>query len=1526
MIPALAGQEVNKPILRKDMVVMATQKHRFTVWMSSLIVIFAVSTCMYGEDFSATKSVPGPEWDYLDRPSPKTYWGDWQPPTGQMGIRYRFGVRPSLLTISVRCPIEITVQCDQDQAVGGKTLALKVKARPVDALDGKTFDSNFGASFPSQAQYGFFSCAFIPDILPWRDLPLDMWSCVGMIPKYGSTVVSAVENVSVSMQSEDALPLGDTPANYEDPRELISVDLKEFITDAEQAKDPEDWDIAQKTWNKIPSTVKKRVKLAIKVATQVNDHTAENKALRYVGKGFEVISNAGVLALEGHPSWKVTGEALNLLVRVRIADRATSGVYPLTFTDSDEEQTIHFPISPYVSNTDSLEVIVDSVTYCFKVEQCLKGHVIFSSAVDLEFGPDPKLADLARAVRTYDEDEAATFTIPLQACTDTLSAFHGRGGRNAIQLWWASPVVKTKGKILYRKKNTGSWRSKKENAFKTAHTCFLTGLQKQTQYEFKLDAEDAAGNEYPTLGPITVSTNNDQSIRFTSNKLVQDDLEFDRQPTVTVNDNTATVKWKTSVNASTEVFLSPLSSFELYTSAIKHANGGVSVSGISSVSGDRELVTNHQIEIPNLEPGTKHYYVARSWTFEADDPSKNPLCNVHCTGSFTTDPLPEPPSMRVKVQCDGDPLEGICVTSKQTGDHPLMTWTTGSDGRTEPIPVVQGERYTFAVADNPCFKDESVQKSFSNSAHGEQSTRLLSLDRRSQPHSGRVLDLDGEPVSGASVSIDGENCTTSTNSAGYYAFDYSDLRDAGLDTGDTVELEITKDGYLEYHNTVAGTINGCGYLSADTCMLTNEMVPVTVTVKKIGDTAVSGASVLLRSRTDTELPTTNSQGISSTSVPYGNLITCESNALVKKYAIVITPPEDSDLQSVTRRNVELAAGEQTDVEVYLPPIPPAHLEEAKFINIRSKIKANIWFSETCNSFVECTTPEGETVTRPWDSSPTNSFSWHIYETAPGLYTFTIEAQNHLGGDINTFGPFEHLRWSEENWNLSATPNTHDTVTVRWSQFPGISTFSHYLLTVVGKPNPVEITDRNTIRYIAGNLQGLVPGDKEDVFIKAMGPDGAILAEGDTTYTAVSKSPVVEEFAVEPLRVATGQEVMLSAVVADPDSNVRKYEVKAQDKEAEFDEQLAKSSCNDDTLQIQESFVIERAGQCEVILVVEDEFSRDARKAKLEVLDVTAPHIDWKERPPSRVEATEPCLAIIGIEGDRKILAHTELLVDWGDGSRQKYSPDMIKKSRLNPTLSHVYQEEGRFELMVTPVFQDGTAYLEGDALERRISVNVDPPEVRLSDKGKTNKRIFSLDVETGTFPIARWTLDFGDGKKSEGTGLPPQTLVHYYPLVPERSHSKKYTAAVTIVDAKGEQVTDEHRVSVPSGSNERPPSPGEELHPINGERPVTKGDLSVTCAAPSYAKAGQTIRIDAQVHERGRKAVPRIALILSLNGRQAERKTLQVKEGKDTKIAFSVKVPQRGNRFEVRLEVVAPSDFSDTNARNNVVEKTIRIR
>ncbi len=1507
---------------------MLTWKNRSCFPVNILLVVLVLTTCVLGEDYSVTKTLAGPEWNYLDRPSPKTYWGLWQPPLNQMGIRYRFGVRPSLLTINLRCPVEITVSCNQDQAAGGKTLELKVNAKPTDAVNGKTFDSNFGASFPTQAQYGFFSCDLIPDILPWRDLPVDMWGCVAMIPKYGSTIVSAVENVSVGMQSENALPLGDTPANYADPRELISIDLKDFITDAEKAKNPEEWDIAQKIWNKIPSNVKKSVKLAIKVATQINDETAENKAIAYIGKGFEVVSNAGVVALEGHPSWKVTGEELNLLLRVRIPDRASSGVYPLTFTEPEQEQTISFPISPYVSDTDSLEVIVDSATYRFKVEQCLKGHVIFSSAIDLEFGPDPKLADLTQAVKTYDEDEAATFVIPLQACTDILTAFHGKGGRNAIQLWWSSPIVKTKGTIFYRKKNTSSWLNKKENTFKIAHTFFVTGLQNETEYEFKLVAEDTAENEYPTLGPITVSTTDDAHVDFTKDKLTQGNaLAINKKPTVNVNNGTATLNWETNVNASTEVFLSPLNTFELYTSAIKHENEGVSVSGINSVSGDRELVTKHNISIPNLEPGMTYYFAARSWTFEDDDPSKDGLAYVHSIGNFTIDPLPESPSIRIKVQSGSNPVENICVTSKQNGNYPLMTWTTGSDGRTEPIPVEPGGSYTFAVTDHPCYIDKSTQKSFNNSAHGEQSTQTLSLTRKTRPQGGYVLDLDGNPVKNASINMVGKNCTTTSNTTGYYAFTLSEVENAGLSAGDTVELKITKTGYLEYKNTVTANTDCCGYLTAETCLLTGETVPVTITIKKMGDVGVSGASVVLeRSNTNIELPQTNSQGISSLSIPYGSLTTTVPNALVKKYTLTVTPPEDSKLQAVTLQNVELAAGENLVLELYLPPIPPVYLEDLAITNTGSGIKANVYFSEVSKSFIKCITPDGESETRPWTSSATDSFSWQISNKTPGLYTFTIEAQNVLGGDVSTFGPFEHLRWSAGDWNLSVTPNTHDTITVQWNAFPAISTFSHYILTIEGQTTPVSIDDRDIVKHVQTNLQGLIPGNKKTVTIQAIGQDNAILAEGTATFTAVSKSPVIEEFTIEPVRVAVGQQVTLNALVTDPDSNIRKYQVKAQDKEAEFEEQLIARTCNDNNLQIEETFALERAGKCEVTFIVEDELSRDAKSVKLEVLDIKIPGLGWKESPPSRIEATEPCPVTLGIEGDREFVSHTEIAIDWGDGNEQICSPEMIKKADMQPTFSHVYQEGGNFNITMTPVFRDGTVYMTGDTLKKRISVKVNQPKVRLLDEGKTNKRIFNLDIEAGTFPISLWTLDFGDSKNMEGTGMPPKQVIHYYPPNLEKRDRKKYEATLSIVDTKGNEVNDSEQVTVPAGSQELPPASGEGLQPVNESRPTTEGDLSITCTIPDSARTGETIRISAQVSERGKKAVPRTAVVLSINGRETERKTIQIKERQTTEIDFNFEVPSSERQIEVQLQIIKPSNFLDTNSNNDMVKKTVSIR
>ncbi len=140
---------------------------------------------------------------------PETYWTPWLPLGTQSIFRFRF----STGTISVKCPVKLTFKYDPEKVRAGGDVTVKVKAELVGA-NHNTFESAFGLHLPNEIQIGFFGITGIPDILPWKTLPVDLCGILQNIPGLGPTasqtignICSAIENVGVNTASRNALPL-----------------------------------------------------------------------------------------------------------------------------------------------------------------------------------------------------------------------------------------------------------------------------------------------------------------------------------------------------------------------------------------------------------------------------------------------------------------------------------------------------------------------------------------------------------------------------------------------------------------------------------------------------------------------------------------------------------------------------------------------------------------------------------------------------------------------------------------------------------------------------------------------------------------------------------------------------------------------------------------------------------------------------------------------------------------------------------------------------------------------------------------------------------------------------------------------------------------------------------------------------------------------------------------------------------------------------------------------------------------------
>ncbi len=695
----------------------------------------------------------------------------------------------------------------------------------------RSFDAAFGVALPSRLQVGFVGITGLPSILPWWDAPVDLWGLVGLVPEIGGTVAAAVSNVGVNMRSSEPMPLG-ASKEYHDARQLISVDLKDLITSADAEGKPKD--LATKLWNKIPGSVKSGVTNGIKLAKLLNDSTAaENQAIDLIATGLDVIENAGVLSLGADPSWRVAGDELVVNLRYRVLGRMFSGTLPLTFTRAGEEKTVDIPLPMFVSASDRLEVFVDELGYQFRLFQTMKANAAFSAAAQLQLGEAEKLVRYVRARAAYPENDANRLSVPLGPADGQVLDFKVIPGLQAAQVFFATPGLPVRGTVrAYTPGATAPAAEATEASFATGHSLFLTNLAKNADYRVRLSYTDTGGNtvDHPQELALRTLASSKPKGQFERSALSVGG-ETMSTPTITAAADSLSVSWTTNGPASTEVYVSPLADFSLYAAAIKHQGGRVSTAYCSSVPGDRELVTAHTITVPGLQPATAYQVFVRSWTFERDDPSRNPEIALGFRGAATTLTPPAPPRVRVRLAGGGN-LGGVPVTLQ--GGGATLVLTTGADGRTPEATLRPGTSYQVSTRGLACLADGASTLSVPAGATGLLPEHLSTLSPRPAA-GGRVLDVAGHGLPARLRRLD-TNATLNAGSDG--RFPLTGAANA------TVRLEVSHTGFLTA--TVSGRFDACGQLQLPPVTLTAATASIAARVVRDNGQPVAGAEVRLR--------------------------------------------------------------------------------------------------------------------------------------------------------------------------------------------------------------------------------------------------------------------------------------------------------------------------------------------------------------------------------------------------------------------------------------------------------------------------------------------------------------------------------------------------------------------------------------------------------------------------------------------------------------------------------------------------------
>jgi hypothetical protein len=783
---------------------------------------------------SVTKTLEVP-WSLDDKPPPKEYWSPWAPLPWYTVVRYAVGFRASTGSVNVRAPYKLTFAYDNAQNQGGQNLALKIKVEPTTPTGAKSFDAAFGVALPSRLQVGFIGISGLPSILPWWDAPVDLWGLLALVPEIGSTISSAVSNIGVNMSSTEAMPLG-TSKEYHNAREIISVDLKDLVTDAEAGGKPKD--MATKLWDKIPGSVKDGIVNGIKLAKFIGDNTqAKAIAIDYLATGLDVIENAGVLSLGADPSWRVAGDKLTVNLRYRVPGRAFSGTVPLFFTASGQEQTVNIPLPMFVSDSDKLEVLVDQLTYEFRLFQTMKAHATFSSALKIELGDTEKVVRWVRAGKSYPEDEANRLQVPLRALTGQIMDFKARGGFGALQVYYASPNMPVKGTVrVFAGAATTPVTQVQEANFGVAHSIFVTGLTKSTDYRIELSYVDTAGVVVQHPQPATTRTSAQSAMgsAWGQTNVGSGDTMMGT-PTFTATATSMSATWTTTKPSSTELFISPVSDFSLYIAGIKHVGGGVSSAYCENVPGVKEMVTNHNLTVPGLEPGTTYQVFTRSWHHQDNDPSKAVLDGLAYRTTITTQSVPPPPTTVVRVvDVKGTGVGGVPVSVAKSGSGLRWVFVTGADGRTPQVGLEPGGSYAVQVTGAGCYADASANLSVPGGQVGALAETVVTLVPR-PAGGGSVVDATGKPLAATVRRLDNGQ-TANAGADGRYTF-------TGAASPST-PVEATLDGYLSQRTT--GSIDACGGYSAPALVLDPARATLEVRVANGAGQPLPSAAVLVR--------------------------------------------------------------------------------------------------------------------------------------------------------------------------------------------------------------------------------------------------------------------------------------------------------------------------------------------------------------------------------------------------------------------------------------------------------------------------------------------------------------------------------------------------------------------------------------------------------------------------------------------------------------------------------------------------------
>jgi len=1080
-------------------------------------------------------------------------------------------------------------------------------------------------------------------------------------------------------------------------------------------------DLAPKVLGKIPESVRDNAKRLIKLATLCSDSEALAKLEDYTEKALSVLYDAPTLTLRGDPYFKLEGVRLRANIRVFIPGGKGSGLYTLYFDKPNQQQIVTFrDITPFISSGDKLTIKVEDLAYEFRLVQGLTAKVQVS-VVPIDLDNVEKTVTYTTAVKNVASDPFK-IEIPILPSNAVVQSLRANRGCTSVSVNWASPSVPVKGTVKAFDGNT-QVATVIENTFKTAHNVIVPNLQSGKTYRFTVDCVNQAGQIFPG-GEVTATTAAglcpERKESTVSNTLTLSN------PNVVAGPGYIDFYWNTNQLASTEVMFSPSPDLSLnYVVAVKKV-GDVVTQGWVTREGPRQFETNHSLRLAGLEGNTTYYYNLRSWTFTNNDETNNPQNAVGYTGSITTLPTPPPPSVKIRVR---SPQEGNVsvpempvVLTKNTDLDFRLSVSTGTTGVSNDVILDKGTTYYFKTSGNSCYDFASKELVVSNTAQGSLGEVVIDVNKLA-PRKGFILSGPNQGIAGATVSgknSSGATVSATTTASGAWVFT------SGFTPG-SYTFTVTKDGFKT--TTANATVNSCGRFNG---LPPVTMVPrnytLNITVKDPTNKALKNASVLVKEGNATIAQlTTDLKGQATKSGTFNDdnehIFTIEVTPAATTTGNILPASDFVAITSASVRNVNIT----TPADRKAPVASQVKISQVGKTKIKVDFKLD---DEKGKSSLEYQDPEGKIKTSTWKtgmSSPGSGVSDHVTTLSSGLkagnYRIKVKAKdkwnNEGEGEIKEFQLF-----GESLWDFKIASQTSSGVTFSWNKYPYAENFGKYKITIGTKP-PVLITDINTTSY---TLTDYTSSSAKQVKLTALPSQGT----GDLALPATISLPAMT------LTASSQQTTQATTSTSSQQTSATQTTSSTQQTSQATtgsSSQATQSQQGDPT---QENTIIKFSSK------------------------------------PYKAYANKELSFKLNVQTSKSKAVEAVCSVDWGDG--KKDSGD------AGSTFKHVYPEAGTYKIIAEASLTDGGAFIAPEPVSVEAKVLVKPPTASLSKSSSKDNWLeynFKVKAEEGSYPIAKWTLSFGDGKSESAAGEISKVITHTY------AGEGNYNVEFSVTDTKG---------------------------------------------------------------------------------------------------------------------------------------------